>query len=97
MQRKNRTFDHSEKIYHLFLLTVSFFVPLRYAKRKQTIIEKFVPAICKQIHFRGAAICYLDRSVRYIQFYRSVTVAFKNPPIGERTKVLPGEDRRGQT
>ncbi|WP_241241750.1 hypothetical protein, partial [Butyricimonas faecihominis] len=64
MQRKNRTFDHSEKIYHLFLLTVSFFVPLRYAKRKQTIIEKFVPAICKQIHFRGAAICYLDRSVR---------------------------------
>ena len=64
MQRKNRTFGRLEKIYHLFLLTVSFFVPLRYAKRKQTIIEKFVPAICKQIHFRRAAICYLDRSVR---------------------------------
>ena len=40
MQRKNRTFDHPEKIYHLFLLTVSFFVPLRYAKRKQTIIDR---------------------------------------------------------
>ena len=64
MQRKNETFARSEKIYHLFLLTVSFFVPLQYAKRKQTIIKKFVPAICKQIHFRGAVICYLDRSVR---------------------------------
>lgn len=47
-----------------YSLTISFFVPLHYARRRQTIIEKFVSAICQQIHYSGAAICYLDRVVR---------------------------------
>lgn len=64
MQREIVILPVWKKITRGCILTISFFVPLHHARRKQRNIEEFVSAICKQIHDSGAAICRLDRVVR---------------------------------
>lgn len=53
MQRKKQLLPPRKKFKHLLFLTISFFVPLRYAKRKQTTIENLFQRFANKYTFVG--------------------------------------------